>query len=54
MRHSKRTKLSVEDINAALRVKNVEVSFAFCILSMFIHYSLLATLWIYMRRSTQV
>ncbi|KAG1240493.1 hypothetical protein G6F68_017607 [Rhizopus microsporus] len=25
MRHSKRTKLTVEDINAALRVKNVEV-----------------------------
>jgi hypothetical protein len=26
MRHSKRTKLTVDDINAALRVKNVEVS----------------------------
>lgn len=25
MRHSKRSKLTVDDINAALRVKNVEV-----------------------------
>lgn len=58
MRHSKRTKLTVEDINAALRVKNVEVTNELKdeleVIPMLTYCFKLASLRLYLWRTTQI